>query len=281
MSMCVGIHGLLLLGRDRLRGDRQPVYQALRSRSNSSPQPELSVRANPPTSTFTVPGVAWCQPNPDPSPTHQQRHHQSGHHRHRRYQHPDLAGSWETCRLTNGTAPSKRTIVPAASRCAPAPTRRLTRSTLVIRLLVDQSRIQGEQRLRAAAVQAGVTAVDVDGDRGSDQRGEARRQQAAVELLGRCEQALDGDLVLASFGGVGIGAAGRVDAHDPGGQQRLRVVGPPLHGLGTDLPVGEDDGERRRVTVALQVHPVAADPQRVVDLQPVGPPTVSVRSRPD
>ncbi len=55
-------------------------------------------------------------------------------------------------------------------------------------VLVDQSRIQGVQRLRPAAVQAGVTGVDVDRDRGRDQRGEARRQQGAFELLGRCEQ---------------------------------------------------------------------------------------------
>ena len=35
--------------------------------------------------------------------------------------------------------------------------------------------------------------------------------------------------MLAALVGVGIGAAGRVDAHHPGRQQGERIVGPPLH----------------------------------------------------
>ena len=142
-------------------------------------------------------------------------------------------------------------------------------------VLVDEARIQRVQRLRPTAVQAGVAGVDVDGDRRGDQRGKARRQQGALELLGRREQTLDGDLMLATFGGVGIRPGGRVDARDARGQQRPRIVGPPLHRRGAGLPVGEDHGERRRVAVALQIDAVAADPQRVVDLQPVGPPTAA------
>ena len=40
----------------------------------------------------------------------------------------------------------------------------------------------------------------------------------------------------------------------------------PLQRLGAGLPVGERDGERRGVAVALQVDAVAADTQRFVDL---------------
>ena len=88
------------------------------------------------------------------------------------------------------------------------------------------------------------------------------------------EQALDRDLVLAALAGVGIGAAGRVEAHRARRQEGDLVVGPPLQRLRAGLAVGEGDGERRGVAVALQVDPVAADPQRVVDLQPVRPPGV-------
>ena len=97
-----------------------------------------------------------------------------------------------------------------------------------------------------------------------------------MQLLGRREQSLDRDLMLAALVGVGIGAAGRVEPHHPRRQQGDRIVRPPLHGLGAGLPVGEGDGERRRVAVALQVHPVTADPQRFVDLQVVRPPRVGV-----
>ena len=132
-------------------------------------------------------------------------------------------GSWETCRLTNGTAPSKRTTVPAPGpwsirTCSPA--RRLTRLPLGQPALLDQPRVQGEQRLRPPGVQAGVAAVDVDGDRRVVERGKARRQQGAVELLGRREQALDRDLVLAALVGVGIAAGRRVDARHARRQQR-------------------------------------------------------------
>ena len=70
--------------------ESRPSRSRAVNRSNSSPQPELSVRARPPSSTLTVPGAAWCDPNPDPAPTHHQRHQQPGHHRHRGHQHPHL-----------------------------------------------------------------------------------------------------------------------------------------------------------------------------------------------
>ena len=65
------------------------------SLSNSSPQPELSVRARPPSSTLTVPGGTCSrrrQTNPHAATAHQQRHQQSGHHGDREDQHPGLAG---------------------------------------------------------------------------------------------------------------------------------------------------------------------------------------------
>jgi hypothetical protein len=45
------------------------------------------------------------------------------------------------------------------------------------------------------------------------------------------------------------------------------VQRPPLHHAAALLPVGEGDGELRRVTVAEQVDPGATHPQRVVDRQ--------------
>ena len=141
-------------------------------------------------------------------------------------------------------------------------------------LLLDQPGVQREQRLRPAGVQPGVTAVDVDGDGGIVERRETRRQQRAVELLGRSEESGDRDLLFASLLRR-VQPGGRVDADRAGGEQRLSVVGPPLDGLGPLLTIREGDGERRRVAVALQIHPVPADPQRVIDLQPVGPPGVA------
>ena len=141
------------------------------------------------------------------------------------------AGSWETCRLMNGTAPSNRTTVPSSSRvcCAGA---QVDPRLLGEPLLLDEPRVQGEQRLRPAGVQPGVTAVDVDGHRRVVQRREARRQQGAVELLGRREQALDGDLVLAPLVGVGIACrrAGRTRI-TPEDSRVIGSSGPPLHGL--------------------------------------------------
>ena len=113
------------------------------------------------------------------------------------------AGSWETCTLMNGTAPSNRTTVPSSRRvCSPAA--QVDPRLLGQPALLDEPRVEGEQRLRPAGVQAGVALVDVDGHGGIVQRREARRQQRAVELLGRREQALDRDLVLAAFVGIGI-----------------------------------------------------------------------------
>ena len=66
------------------------------SRSNSSPQPELSVRAKPPSSTFTVPRRRIRRPgtiaHPDPPTPDHQRHQQARHHRQRGHQHPQLRG---------------------------------------------------------------------------------------------------------------------------------------------------------------------------------------------
>ena len=137
------------------------------------------------------------------------------------------AGSWETCTLMNGTAPSNRTMVPSSSRvCSPA--RRLTRAFLVSRFC-SMSRGSSENSDCGRPVSSPVSPlVDVDGHGRVVQRREARRQQRAVELLGRREQALDGDLVLAALVGVGIGAAGRVEPHHARRQQGDRVVGPPL-----------------------------------------------------
>ena len=223
------------------------------------------MRASPPSSTLTVPAyLLRSEPRPGGdarSATPPGRPSSSA-----RTPAPTPApGSWETCTLMNGTAPSKRTA------CR-HPAGFLARAQVHPRhlgqpLLVDQPRVEGEQRLRPPGVQPGVAAIDVDGHRRVVQRREARRQQGAVQLLGRREQALDRDLVLAALVGVGICAAGRVEPHHARRQQGYRIVGPPLHGLGPGLPVGEGDGERRRVAVALQVHPVAADPQRFVDLR--------------
>src|SRR6202012_198392 len=78
-------------------------------------------------------------------------------------------------------------------------------------VLVDEARIQGVQRLRPAGVQSGITGIDVDGNRRGVQRGKARRQQGSLELFGRCEQTLDGDLVFATFDGVRVRPGRRVD----------------------------------------------------------------------
>ncbi len=222
---------LLLRPRGRHRRDVGPASSRSVSRSNSSPQPELSVRAKPPSSTFTVPVMP--------------RLRLAGHGvtrtqiRRRRItsdtSRPAIiviantstqiwAGSWETCRLTNGVAPSNRTTRPvveayllAGAQVDPVHLRQPA--------LVDQPRIQREQRLRPPGVQSGVAAVDVDGHRGVVQRRVARRQQRAVELFGRRQQSLDGDLMLAAFVGVGVGARGRVDADHARRQQRH--AGPP------------------------------------------------------
>ncbi len=84
--------------------------------------------------------------------------------------------------------------------------------------------------------------------------------------------------MFATLVGVGVAAGRRVDAHDARRQQGLRVVGSPLHGRRAGLPVRERHGEGGRIAVALQVHPVAADPQRVIDLQPVGRQLLAIRS---
>ena len=226
---------LLLRPRGRLPPSRVPASSRSVSRSNSSPQPELSVRARPPSSTFTVPVTRRFAGRARSRTQTRRRRTTSDTSR------PAIivsantstqiwAGSWETCRLTNGIAPSNRTTraVVEADLLAGAQV-----DPLHLRqpALVDQPRIQREQRLRPPGVQPGVAAVDVDGHRGVVQRREARRQQRAVELLGRREQPLDGDLVLAALVGVGIGAAGRVDPHHARRQQGQRVLGPPLHGL--------------------------------------------------
>ena len=185
---------------------RRPANRRSVNRSNSSPHPELSVRANPPSSTLTVPGPAGRDPNPDPAPPDHQRHQQPGHHRQREHQHPYLGGVVGHLHVDE----RHRAVEPDDG--AVVETGRLARAEVDPRLLgqpalLDQPRIEGEQRLRPAGVQAGVALVDVDGDGGIVERREARRQQRAVQLLGRREQALDGDLVLAAFAGIGIGAA--------------------------------------------------------------------------
>src|SRR4029079_210582 len=98
--------------------------------SNSSPQPELSVRASPPSSTLTVPGSAGTiriqtrrrRTTSDTSrPAIIVSANTSTH---------TWAGSWDTCTLMNGSAPSNRTTVPSSRRVdSPAP--RLTRAFLV------------------------------------------------------------------------------------------------------------------------------------------------------
>ena len=97
------------------------------------------------------------------------------------------------------------------------------------------------------------------------------------QLLGRREQSLDRDLMLPPLGGVGVAAGRRIDPHDTRGQQGLRILGSPLHGLAALLAIGEGHREGRRVSVALQVDPVAADPQRMVDLEPVGLPIAGLQ----
>ena len=217
----------------------------------------------------------WCDPNPDPAPPHDQRHQQAGHHRQREHQHPDLGrivGDLHIDERHRPVEPHLGAVVePGLLPGAQVHPRHLRQP-----LLLDKPRIEREQRLRPPGVQPGVAAVDVHRHSGVVECGEARRQQGAVQQLGRREQPLDRDLMLASLVGVGIGAAGRVEPHHTRGQQRDRIIRPPLHGLGAGLPVGEGHGERRRVAVALQVHPVPADPQGFVDLQVIGPPRVGV-----
>ncbi len=63
-------------------------------------------------------------------------------------------------------------------------------------LLLDEPVVEAEQRLRASGVQPGVAAIDVDRDGRVLHLRETGRQQFAVHLLGRREQACDGELVL-------------------------------------------------------------------------------------
>ena len=139
--------------------------------------------------------------------------------------------------------------------------------------------VEVEQRLRPAGVQPGVAAVDVDRDRGVVHGGELRRQQLAVHLLGGREQPGDRDLALTPFVG-GIEARRRVETQRARRQQALRVVRLELNCLGPLLPVRERHGEGGGIAMALQVHPVAADPQRMVDLQPVGLPGAGLQIGP-
>src|SRR6185312_14023886 len=120
-------------------------------------------------------------------------------------------------------------------------------------LLFDEFRVQREERLRLAGVQAGVALVNVDRHGRVVQCGIARREQRALELFGRREQALDGDLVLAALARIGIAAAGWVEPHRARRQQGGLVFWPELQRLRAGLPVGEGDGEGRGVAVALRV----------------------------
>ena len=63
--------------------------------------------------------------------------------------------------------------------------------------LVDLGGVDGEHRLRAAALHAQVAAVDVDGDAGVVRRRERRRHDAAVHERGRREDPDDRQLLFA------------------------------------------------------------------------------------
>ena len=260
--------------RSRRRPGQQPLRQPLEL---VAPPGVVGARQAAQLDAYRTRGLrAGHDPNPDPAPAHHQRHQQPGHHRQREHQHPHLGGVVGDLHVDErhrAVEPDDGAVVEPGLLAGAQVDPRLLGEPV----LVDEPRVQREQRLRPPGVQPGVAAVDVDGHGRVVQRREARRQQRAVELLGRREQALDGDLVLAALVGIGVGAAGRVDADHARRQQGHRVVGPPLQRLGAGLPVGEGDGERRGVAVALQVHPVAADAQRLVDLEPVRPPGVGVQ----
>ena len=131
-------------------------------------------------------------------------------------------------------------------------------------------RIQREDVLAAAAVQSRVTAVNVNSHRGIAHCREVGGKDLAVRpgpLRRWCEQPLQGDLVLATLLQIRVHARGRIPAHRAGGQEVRHIVRAELHGLGALLPVRPLNGERRGVAVALEVHTVALDTQRVIHLQ--------------
>src|SRR5699024_8761266 len=126
----------------------------------------------------------------------------------------------------------------------------------------------------AAIVQAGVALVDVDRHRRVVHPRETGAEYVAVERGGRCEQPLDGDLLLKAIVDVRVHAGWRIKAHDAGGEKSQQVRRLPLHCVCTGLAVGERDRERGREAVTLEVNTSTADAQRVVDLQRVGIPCV-------
>ena len=153
-----------------LLAGRRPSSSRCVNRSNSSPHPELSVRAKPPSSTLTVPGPAGVSRTQTRAPPHHQRHQQAGHHRQREHQHPHLGGVVGDLHVDERhravEADDGAVVEPGVLAGAQVDPRLLGEP-----LLFDERRVQGEQRLRPAGVQPGVALVDVDGHGRVVQRG--------------------------------------------------------------------------------------------------------------
>ena len=84
--------------------------------------------------------------------------------------------------------------------------------------------------------------------------------------------------MLASLAQVRVHAGRRVEAHHTVGQEEGQVRRAVLHHLRAGLTVGPGDGDLRGEAVALQVHAVAADAQRVIHRQRVVLPGLRVGS---
>ena len=164
--------------------DRPPSRIFWLSLSNSSPQPELSVWPARPTFTDV---------HGDTRAGTVIRAHTRRRRTTRDTSNPPIMvnaetsthtwpGSWETWRLTNAVAPSKR-VHGAVHR--PPGRGEIDPLELVQLLLLDQPGVDAEQRLWPAGVQPGITAIDVDGHRRVVHRRKTGDDSIAVHLLGQ------------------------------------------------------------------------------------------------
>src|SRR5690242_111276 len=108
--------------------------------------------------------IGGCEPYPDPAPPHHQRHQKAGHHRHREHQHPHLrriVGDLHVDERHRPVEADDRAVVEAGLLARTQVDPRLPGQPV----LLDELRVEREERLRPSGIQSGVALVDVDGHR--------------------------------------------------------------------------------------------------------------------